>query len=1036
MTHPYARWPIALLLALACAPAGAAVRETLVNGGFEEWTADGPEGWMRNTHVDLSGSWEASDQARTGKRAVLLRPGARGNSHVYQWHFAVSPGKLFRAAAWAKGKGQGGIQLYTYDGRRVFNGSWSGTRVPLDATFRQLCICYAPERAEVGHVALVLVCEGEGAHAIFDDVAIETLDVAALATSSGTAPDLAAEAGKWTATEGGGAEACEGPFRAPGLTCRFAPRVAADRSFDPETWWRQAGGGQSISWREVNGPRFPLRGSIPHEVRFRTSALNGQQVHFKLRYYDADGKEVTWLKNTWAYHQLGGMRTGSWPWREVATTVVPPEGTRTGRFEVWAADGSGPVRVADIAVRPVAVSISKDLQKIAPPSTDVVAADARPVELPRPSQRPAVAFRLPAKATTRVVAASSTALEVELATGVTLRGAFEGENFLGIGEVRLGSLTLHAAKAPPWAPLLRAEPTADYQRCELLGVQPQAAGHREGVTLRLRLVARDGTADEVAWTLWPHRVQLAEHEAIGFGYTFAASSKTRTLQAVIDRTVWGLAGTAAGLTVQTQQTYALKNVFALSEDGGAMGGGGLRFVHADPLDFQTGPEGSLVVYFDRPSFVSKSPAAVRWGVRVHDEFRRPWGKRIASTPKYVVFTPQRGPDAWSAARDVVFDINRKVYDLYKETPRPMVNVSRLQYQVCPESKAELRRIAAEWVPEFQRLGFKRIYLGPLWEGIVCGPDRHAIGERYGGEAALKALCRAAHKAGIQVIAWLAPAHLWHKSSIFKAHPDWELKGADGKPPTTYCWPTLRGVDLTTPYADEFVADVRGLHRRTGLDGLWLDSYCSFTHFIRTADPQFPLRQGEALWGIHRRLHKLGMVTYVEGCACYGIKSNGLPSNMADPERPEFPDPATFYDSSPYCGPWAGQKEQIQAAYIGGGDHYYRYLANKCCPFIYYERILEVPGAIERVARANHDYNAVVRYMQRRILLPDDKGVQWNHRGRPKVLFAFEDFDYAVDGLRSARDVTTGRRLRRLGGTLKAQKGHTYLLTTGRSWWPF
>ena len=46
-------------------------------------------------------------------------------------------------------------------------------------------------------------------------------------------------------------------------------------------------------------------------------------------------------------------------------------------------------------------------------------------------------------------------------------------------------------------------------------------------------------------------------------------------------------------------------------------------------------------------------------------------------------------------------------------------------------------------------------------------------------------------------------------------------------------------------ADEFVSDVRGLRDRTGLDGLWLDSYCSFTHFIRTADPQFPLRQGEA-----------------------------------------------------------------------------------------------------------------------------------------------------------------------------------------------
>jgi hypothetical protein len=634
---------------------------------------------------------------------------------------------------------------------------------------------------------------------------------------------------------------------------------------------------------------------------------------------------------------------------------------------------------------------------------------------------------VPAKGSTRIVTATRTALELQLGTGVTMRGVFEGDHFLGIGEVRLGSLRVHAAEAPPWAPLLQGAPAADYDRCELAGATLGAPGHADGVTLRLRLAAGDGPADEVEWRLWPQRTRLIDLDTVGFGYSYAASSSSRTLQGLTDRTVWGLAGTADGLTVQTQQTYALENLFTLTRAGGSAGEGGLRFVHADPFDFQTGPEGSLVTYFDRPGFVNKLPAPTPWGVRVLDEFRVPWGPRLETGPKYVVFTSARGPNAWSVARDYCSDLVRQAYGIRRETPLPMVNVSRLQYDVKPESKTELRRVADEWVPEFKKLGFRRLYLGPLWEGIVCGPDRLEIGGKFGGEAALKYLCDRAHQSGLQVIEWLCPAHLWCDSSIFKAHPEYELKGPDGKPPTMYCWPTLRGVDLTTPHRQYFIDRVTGLHERTGLDGLWLDSYCSFTHFIQTADPQFPLRQGDALFRLHGALHRLGLVTYVEGCACHGIKSNGLPESMDDPENPTFPDPNTFYDTSPYTGPWYPEAEKTQAAHLGRGDHYYRYLANKCCVFIYYDAAKAVPGALETIGRANRDYNAVVAYMQRRILLPEDRGVQWNFGGKPKVLFAFTDFDLSLPGLRSAADVTTGRRLTGLRRTLKAQKQHTYLL---------
>jgi hypothetical protein len=152
--------------------------------------------------------------------------------------------------------------------------------------------------------------------------------------------------------------------------------------------------------------------------------------------------------------------------------------------------------------------------------------------------------------------------------------------------------------------------------------------------------------------------------------------------------------------------------------------------------------------------------------------------------------------------------------------------------------------------------------------------------------------------------------------------------------------------------------------------------------------------------------------------------------MDDPDNPVFPDPATFYDSSPYLGPWYESAEKIMATYLGSGDHYYRYLANKCCPFIYYDAVLKIPGALDRIGQANRDYNAVVAFMERRLLLPEDRGVQWNCQGKPKVLFAFQAFSFSAPGLHRAQDVATGRKLTKLQGALQAQKGHTYLLDMG------
>ncbi|HUS81321.1 MAG TPA: hypothetical protein VM283_08650, partial [Armatimonadota bacterium] len=133
-----------LALALAVAPAAAADITEVVNGSFEEWTDAGPAGWNLNTHPDLAGSWEMSEDAHSGQRALLLRPGEKRQCHVYQWHFPVSRGALLLASAWVKGQGTAGLLVYTYDAKHVFNGSASGAQTAAGDEYSRISFCYAP----------------------------------------------------------------------------------------------------------------------------------------------------------------------------------------------------------------------------------------------------------------------------------------------------------------------------------------------------------------------------------------------------------------------------------------------------------------------------------------------------------------------------------------------------------------------------------------------------------------------------------------------------------------------------------------------------------------------------------------------------------------------------------------------------------------------------------------------------------------------------------------------------------------------------
>jgi len=108
-------------------------------------------------------------------------------------------------------------------------------------------------------------------------------------------------------------------------------------------------------------------------------------------------------------------------------------------------------------------------------------------------------------------------------------------------------------------------------------------------------------------------------------------------------------------------------------------------------------------------------------------------------------------------------------------------------------------------------------------------------------------------------------------------------------------------------------------------------------------------------------------------------------------------------------------------------HYYRFLANMCCPILDMGHLGTDAAAIGRIAQANHDFNAVSDIMQVRHLL-GDAGVEWvSQAGR--AVFVFEPTVYTVPSDLLVRDVTVGRDIAvPADRSIELLRYHTYRMT--------
>jgi hypothetical protein len=107
--------------------------------------------------------------------------------------------------------------------------------------------------------------------------------------------------------------------------------------------------------------------------------------------------------------------------------------------------------------------------------------------------------------------------------------------------------------------------------------------------------------------------------------------------------------------------------------------------------------------------------------------------------------------------------------------------------------------------------------------------------------------------------------------------------------------------------------------------------------------------------------------------------------------------------------------------------YYKFLANKAVPTVDYYQLND--GEKDIVSQSNKDYNDASPYMDKRHVLPNEKGVLWEDKeSNTQVLFAYREFSYNLEGgINEVFDFTSNSNIEIIDGTFTTEPKHTYKL---------
>ena len=488
-----------------------------------------------------------------------------------------------------------------------------------------------------------------------------------------------------------------------------------------------------------------------------------------------------------------------------------------------------------------------------------------------------------------------------------------------------------------------------------------------------------------------------------------------------------------------------------------------RWALLQPFDFQWGPRGTLIGFFERVGLIKSQILKERgedW-LKHFDLHFFPLNSRAETIPKHILFCPAPSRDEteaineWTGVSDFVESKARQEMGIRETLPLPLLA------QDC-WGKHRFDDFLIDLIPLAERLHFKRAYIGPIWENDSTASDwqsrfnhccTHAflVTEKLGGIAGLRRLCDAAHANRLQLCAWYG-CYLGINSPLLQQHPEWAAKREDRHTPYHSGYPdTLVACDLNSGFFDYLKDRLREVRDGAGLDMLFQDSYANLGFWVLNYAGAELVPNALAQVHLQAEMQKMGYEVGVEAVASFGLSGVGMFDDAYFFGREALSYKVCF--GLPLLLSTDGRQRETFAEYAHQGKltplGYFKFAANKAPLCIglpsdpqshsdhYAERIRSFRDAFTSdFVAVNRAYNAVVPLMEQRLLLPDDRGVLWRRGGgsadesRNKgvsggILFAYKEFSQPAAKGSVVRDVTTGEEQAVVGKVFTTQPGHVY-----------
>jgi hypothetical protein len=274
-------------------------------------------------------------------------------------------------------------------------------------------------------------------------------------------------------------------------------------------------------------------------------------------------------------------------------------------------------------------------------------------------------------------------------------------------------------------------------------------------------------------------------------------------------------------------------------------------------------------------------------------------------------------------------------------------------------------------------------------------------------------------------------HLSKYAKVWKEHPDWLLREANGDP-WDASYSGLWAGRIRSGFGDWFKKQALAINTDTGISGIFWDSYQNLgvTCIDWGAPDKAP--QADEIFRMQAEWQRKGFKQRCEIVTIFGVSQVATFGFQNDKFRRRLWDdfvngdhafalidnsPSFFTDDSGPLGP-----EKLNP------DRYFWMVAHRCVPGIYTDPWeLKTPGArhpggdqAEAYARVNHLYNRLVPRMERPRLQEGGTHVLWlDSAGQPSVVWTLRDVPAPAGQL---VDAETGASA---GTTLKAGRVYTY-----------